>query len=49
MVTPGFAFVLSNLIQTQTKDRARGIPFTYAYNENVHGKLFNRQCMVSMM
>lgn len=38
MVTPVFAFVFSILIHTQTKDTARGIAFTSAYNENIHGK-----------
>lgn len=33
-----FAFVFSILIHKQTKDAARGIPFTYAYNENIHGQ-----------
>lgn len=41
MVTPGFAFVLSILTHTQTKDRVKGIPFTYAFNENIHGKPLN--------
>lgn len=37
MVTPVFAFALSILIHTN-KNTARGIPFSYACNENNHGK-----------